>query len=406
MALGINRLKALAVSRLKEPGMHADGGGLYLQITEGGGRSWIFRYRMGGRKTPRDMGLGSEATLTLAEAREKARECRKLILDGIDPIEHRREQRAKQGRARAAQTPFKEIAEAYIAAQEPSWKSPKQAKIWRATLTAYAYAHLGSLPASAIGTDEVLKVLEPIWYKKPETGKRVRGRVEAILDYAKVRGLRTGENPARWKGTLDKLLPPWSRIRPVKHHPALPYGELPAFMAELREREGVAAYALQFTILTVLRTSEIRWAVPGEFNSSRTIWTIPKERMKGSNRDHKVPLSDPAQAIVKKTLKLGGRYVFPGPEDKKALSENAMLAVLDRMGRGDITVHGFRSAFRDWASEETDYPREVVEMCMAHAISDKVEAAYRRGDLFKKRAELMDEWAAFCWGVRCEQEAF
>lgn len=388
----------MAVSRLKKPGMHADGGGLYLQITEGGGRSWIFRYRMGGRKTPRDMGLGSEATLSLAEAREKARECRKLVLDGIDPIEHRREQRAKHGIAQASRRPFRELAEAYISAQEPSWAGPKQGKLWRNTLNAYAYPHIGDLPASAIGTDEVLKVLEPIWYEMPETGKRVRGRMEAILDYAAVRGLRTGENPARWKGVLDKLLPPWSRVRPVEHHPALPYPDLPAFMAKLRAREGVAAYALQFTILTVLRSSEIRWAVSSEFNSSRTIWTIPKQRMKGRKKEHTVPLSDPAQAIIKKMLKLDGAYVFPGPEEGKPLSENAMLALLERMGRGDITVHGFRSTFRDWAAEETDYPREVVEMSMAHAIGDKVEAAYRRGDLFKKRRNLMNDWADYCLG--------
>lgn len=401
MALGINRLTALGVSRLKAPGLYADGGNLYLQISESGARSWIFRYRFGGRKTPRDMGLGSESTLTLADARERARDCRKLLLDGLDPIDHRREERVRQGLARASQKPFKEVAEAYITAQEPSWKKPKQAKLWRATLSQYAYPHIGAYPVQKIDVDLVLKVLEPIWYAKPETGKRVRGRIEAILDYAKVRKLREGENPARWFGVLDKLLPPVSRVRAVRHHPALPYEETPSFMAKLARREEIAAQALRFTILTAVRTEETRKATASEFNSDCSVWTIPAVRMKGpkdqKNRtDHKVPLSKPAQAIVRQMLALKGDYLFPSPKPKKPLSENALLAVLERMGQDTITVHGFRSTFKDWTAEETDYAPEISEKCLAHTIPNKVERAYRRGDLFKKRTQLMADWAKFC----------
>lgn len=402
MALGINRLTTVGVARLKEPGLYADGGNLYLQISPSGSRSWIFRYRLGGRKTPRDMGLGSAATLTLAEAREKARECRKLLLDGIDPIDHRKEERVRQGLARAAQKPFKEVAEAYITAQEPTWKKAKQAKLWRSTLQRYAYPHVGDMPVQHIDVDQVMKVLEPIWYKKPETAKRVRGRMESILDYAKVRKLRDGENPARWFGVLDKLLPPVSRVRAVRHHPALSYEEAPSFMAKLVQREEIAALALQFTILTVVRTEETRRATASEFNSDCTVWTIPAGRMKGrkdekNRKEHKVPLSKPAQAIVKRMLKLKGDYLFPSPKPKKPLSENALLAVLERMGHDNITVHGFRSTFKDWASEETDHAPEVSEKCLAHTISSKVERAYRRGDLFKKRAQLMSDWAEHCY---------
>jgi integrase len=399
MARTIHRLTPLTVQRLKEPGLYADGGGLYLQVRAADVRSWIFRYRMNGRKTPRDLGLGSLQDVGLADARQKAADARRLILDGKDPIETRRVA-ATQAAAEAAKSmTFEACAKRYIADMTPGWRNEKHAAQWTATLDAYAYPVLGKLPVSAIEVAHVMQVLEPIWKTKPETASRVRGRVEAILGWATVRGYRRGDNPAQWRDRLVNLLPSPKKVRAVEHHAALPYAELGAFMATLRQQEGTAARALEFVILTASRTSEAigaTWREIGDLKAAA--WTVPKDRIK-AGREHRVPLSPAAIAILREQQKIGhapDAFVFPGGKRGRALSTNAMLALLKRMGRTDITPHGFRSTFRDWAAEKTNYPREVAEMALAHAVSDKVEAAYRRGDLFEKRRQLMSDWAAFC----------
>ena len=369
--------------------------GLYLQIAAAGSKSWIFRYRMNGRKTPRDMGLGPVHTVTLAEAREKAREARKLILEGADPIEAKRARKQAQALEAASAMVFKDCAKKYIAAHKAGWRNAKHANQWTSTLETYAYPVFGSLPVASIDTALVMKVLEPIWKEKTETASRVRGRIEAILDWATARAFRIGENPARWRGHLDKLFPARSKVQKVKHHKALSYKEIGGFMEKLREQEGFAARALEWLILTASRTSETIGATWDEIDFEGEIWTIPAERIKGG-KEHRVPLSSEALKIAKEMCKLkDGDYVFQGGKRGKPLSTNALLVLLKRMGRQDLTIHGFRSTFRDWAAEQTNYPREVAEMALAHTIEDKVEAAYRRGDLFDKRKRLMAEWAKY-----------
>lgn len=390
-----NKLTALKVQNERSPGRYADGGGLYLQVAIGGTKAWLFRFMRDGQA--RQMGLGPIDIVPLSDAREKARNCRRQILEGFDPIDTRRSTRL-QARAEAAKgVTFKECAERYIAAHEAGWKSQKHSAQWLATLTAYAFPIIGSLSVSAVDVGLVLKVLEPLWSTKTETASRVRGRIEAILDWASARGFRQGENPARWKGHLDKLLPARSKVARVQHHAALPFGEMPSFASDLRERPGLSARALEFTILTAVRTGEVIGARWSEFDLAGKIWTIPQERMKGE-REHKVPLSDRAIAILKALpheLAAGG-YVFMGDRPGKPLSNMAMLKQIERMGRGNLTTHGFRSTFRDWAAETTNFPNHVVEMALAHTVGDKVEAAYRRGDLFEKRRRLMAEWAKYC----------
>jgi integrase len=391
----VGRLTALKVEKAKQAGMYADGDGLYLQVTEGGA-SWIYRYMLAGR--PREMGLGPLALFGLQEARAKALDARRLRHEGIDPIEARKAARLRARLDAAKAMTFKECADAYINAHRAGWRNAKHAAQWGATLATYAEPIIGALPVQTIDTALVLKVLEPIWTAKPETASRVRGRIESILDWARVRDYRTGENPARWRGHLDKLLPARSKVRKVEHHAALPYAELPAFLVALREQEGIAARALEFTILTAARTNETIGAPCSEFDHLDKIWTIPAERMKAV-KEHRVPLSARALAVLRdaESARTGGTdYVFPGGKVGKPLSNMAMTEVLRRMGRGDITVHGFRSTFRDWAAECTNFPSEVVEMALAHAVGDKVEAAYRRGDLFEKRRRVMNAWAEFC----------
>lgn len=393
------RLTALAVSRAKTKGLYADGNGLYLQVSAVGTKSWVFRYRMHGRKTPRDMGLGSLADVGLADAREKARDARKLITAGIDPIDAKRASRAAVALERANVATFEDAAKAYIEAHSHAWRNPKHRDQWPNTLRDYAYLVMGKLPVARIEVGHVLKVLEPIWTKKPETASRVRGRIEAVLDWAKARGYRTGENPARWRGHLENLLPRRAKVRKVEHHPALPYAEIGAFMADLRKQDGVAALALEFLILTAARTSEVSGARWSEIDLDKAVWTVHADRIK-AGREHRVPLSAPALAILKKLHKTrDGEFVFPGGRKGKPLSANALLALLKRMDRTDVTAHGFRSTFRDWCAEQTNYPRDVAEAALAHAVGDKVEAAYRRGDLFEKRALLMRDWAAYCGTV-------
>jgi integrase len=394
MARTVGKLTALKVSRDLKPGMYADGAGLYLQVTGAGAKSWIFRYSLHGKA--REMGVGSLSAVSLANARIKAAECRRLRQDGIDPIEARKTRREQAALDAAKTLTFKEAAESYIASHEAGWRNAKHSSQWTNTLATYAEPVLGKLSIQAIDTNVVLKALQPIWKTKPETASRVRGRIEAILDWAKVRGLRQGENPARWRGHLDHLLPAKAKVRRVKHHAALPYAELPDFITQLRAQEGGAARALEFTILTASRTGETIGAAWDEVNTHDKVWTVPVDRMK-AGKEHRVPLSSRALAIVRDHDDVRSSvYVFPGGKPGKPLSNMAMTEVLRRMGRGDITVHGFRSTFRDWAAERTNFPNEVVEMALAHTIGDKTEAAYRRGDLFEKRRRLMADWATYC----------
>jgi integrase len=407
----IGKLNALNVAREKRPGLYGDGGGLYLQVGERGTKSWVFRYWVALRdpttgeliRDPttkkvkgkgREMGLGSLITVSLAEARDRALECRKFREKGIDPIEARAAAKRNAALAQARSLKFKEAAETYIAAHRVAWKNDKHAAQWPATLIRYAYPVIGNLPLQMIDTSLVMKVIEPIWSEKPETANRLRGRIESVLDWATVRGYRDGENPARWRGHLDQLLPARSKVRKTKHHSALPYAELAAFLVKLREQDGVAARALEFTILTAARTSETIGGKRGEIDEKNKVWTVPAERMK-AGKEHRVPLSEPALQIFAGGDK-SGDFLFPGRGDGEPLSNMAMLTVLRRMGRGDLTVHGFRSTFRDWAAEQTKFSNELIEMALAHSIGDKVEAAYRRGDLFEKRKKLMDAWAEYC----------
>jgi integrase len=413
--LAIAKLKALNVAREKRPGSYGDGGGLYLQVAAGGAKSWIFRYWVAQRDAAtgalvrdsvtgkvkgrsREMGLGSFATVSLAEARDRALECRKLRAREIDPIEAREAARRAAALERAKFLKFKDAAEAYIAAHRVAWKNDKHAAQWPATLKTYAYPVIGDLPLHLIDTALVMKVIEPIWSTKPETASRLRGRIELVLDWATVRGYRQGDNPARWRGHLEQLLPARAKVRKVQHHSALPYAELPAFLEKLREQDGMAARALEFTVLTAARTSESTCARRAEIDAQNKLWTVPADRMK-ADKEHRVPLSDRALAISGSVNTTDGNkdnLVFPGRNLDQPLSNMAMLKVLERMGRSDLTVHGFRSTFRDWAAERTSFPNEVLEMALAHVVDDKTEAAYRRGDLFDKRRQLMDAWAEYC----------
>lgn len=390
----IEQLTALDVARANEKGTYRDGGGLCLYVSGATAKSWVFRYMLNGRA--REMGLGSLHALTLAEARTRASECRRLCSAGIDPIEARKAERQKARIEAARAITFKDAAERYIKAHEVGWRNAKHRMQWRNTLATYAEPIIGKLPVQAIDVGLVVKVLERIWATKPETAGRLRGRIEAILDWAAARGYRTGENPARWRGHLQNLLPNPARIRKVQHHAALPYVEIGAFMRTLRAQEGIAAVALQFLILTATRTSETIGARWSEIDFANGIWTIPGERMKTA-RAHRVPLSAPAIAILNRMRKIhNGQLVFPGRFGDQPLSNMCLLQLLKRMGRGHLTTHGFRSTFRDWAAELTNYPREVAEMALAHTVSDQVEAAYRRGDLFDKRRRLMEAWARYC----------
>ena len=397
----VNALTPLAVKNAK-PGRHADGGGLYLLVKESGARSWLYRATIAGKV--RDIGLGPAAgaeAVSLADARELARDKAKEAKSGAIPVSdlRRRTQDAKAAAqaAKVSQSSFKTVAEAYVSLHEDSWRNDKHRAQWRATLTTYAYPHFGDMAVAAIGTEHVLAALQPIWKAKPETAGRVRGRIENILDAAKVQGLRSGENPARWRGHLDHLLP--KRARHTRgHHAALPYAEVPAFMAALAGREAVAARALEFTILTAVRSGETLGATWAEVDLAAAVWTIPGARMK-AGKEHRVPLSPRAVAILNTIQPLNTRDrsdapLFPSTNGGP-LSGMAMAMLLRRMVSA-VTVHGFRSAFRDWAAESTAFAHEVCEMALAHVIGNKAEAAYRRGDLFDKRRRLMDDWAMYC----------
>jgi integrase len=387
------RLTAIEVEALKRRGLYPDGDGLYLRITSTGTKSWIYRYSVDGRL--RDMGLGPLASVSLAKARKLAAECRRQRSDGGDPIKTRKTERAAQKLALARTTSFKECAERLIAAHEAGWRNAKHRQQWRSTLGTYAYPVLGHLPVGAVDTGLVMEVLEAIWTRKPETAGRVRGRIEAVLNWAKANGLRSGENPAAWRGHLDQLLPARSKVRRVEHHPAIPYGELPAFMQELRARDGISARALEFTILTASRTGEAMGARWEEINLEQRMWMVAADRMK-SGREHRVPLARRAIAIIKEMTSIRQNdFVFPGWKLGRPLSNMALLMLLRDM-RSGLTVHGFRSTFKDWCAEATHVPNFVSEAALAHVVADKVESAYRRSDLFEKRRKLMEAWAAYC----------
>lgn len=358
MARTIEKLKALQVGREKRPGYYSDGAGLYLQISPAGSKSWIFRYRMKGhlsskgKPLAREMGLGSFADISLAEAREKARDARRQIADGLDPIGTKRAVGAAAGATLPQSLTFEQAATKYISSHRAGWKNPKHADQWESTLTNLAGPFIGAKSVREIDTALVLQVLEPIWLKTPETAGRVRGRIEIVLDWARVQGFREGENPARWRGHLDKLLPKKSKVRAVKHHAAMPFDDVPIFVQRLRKHEGVGALALEFTILTAGRTNETVGAYPSEIDEVQRAWTIPGERMK-AGREHRVPLCDRAMEIIRILHPLheaGAKFLFPAPGGDRQLSNAAMAAVLDRMNITNATVHGFRSSFRDWAS--------------------------------------------------------
>lgn len=390
------RLSAKRVALAAKPGMYADGHGLYLRVGPTGAKSWVFRYRNNGAR--HDLGLGPYHLVSLAEARKRATEQRRLLrIDGHDPLLTRRSGRDKARLAAARAITFKACAEAYMAAHQAGWRNPKHRAQWTATLNKYVYPHLGDLPVQVIGVGLVMKALEPIWAEKPETASRVRGRIESVLDWATARGYREGENPARWRGHLQNLLPPRSKVRRVEHYAALPYAEIGAFMAGLRQQKGVAARALEFAILTAARTGEVIGARWDEIDIAGRLWTVPGERMK-AGREHRVPLSERAVEVIndmKKQREHAEEHVFRGARGG-ALSNMALLMVLRRVGYASLTTHGFRSTFRDWAAERSEFPAEVAEMALAHVVGDKVEAAYRRGDLFEKRRQIMEAWAQFC----------
>ncbi|MFI3157106.1 MAG: integrase arm-type DNA-binding domain-containing protein [Methylococcaceae bacterium] len=387
-----NKLTARTVQTKKAPGYYSDGGNLYLRITKSLSKTWAFYYKKDGKRV--EMGLGSVDVMTLEQARDKAAELRKQLSTGIDPLGERQRQASEDKAQRAKFMTFQQCADAYISAHRAGWKNPKHIQQWQNTLSQYAFPVFGDLDVKAIDTGLITKCLEPIWLTKNETAGRVRGRIESILDWATVRGYREGVNPARWRGHLDKLLAKQSKVQKTEHHKALPYFEINGFIEQLHRQDGIAAKCLEFTILTAARTGETIGATWDEIDLDTKTWTIPAVRMK-AEREHRVPLSAHALTILNDmaVMRLND-YVFPGT--KKGLSNMAMLAVLKRMDRADITVHGFRSTFRDWAAESTAYPGEAVEMALAHAIKNLTEAAYRRGDLLEKRSRLMEEWARFC----------
>ena len=383
MARKINRLNARAAATITEHGRHADGGGLYLSISPNGGRRWVFLYRWHGK--PTEIGLGSARDVTLARARELAAQARARLAESINP---------KDARRPLGGSTFGECADRLIEAMRPSWRNSKHAAQWEMTLRSYA-GPLRRLPVDTITTEDVLSVLKPLWIEKPETASRLRGRIERVLDAAKAQGLRTGENPARWRGHLDQLLPKRQRLT-RGHHAAMNYAEVPTFMGDLRARQATAALALEFTVLTAARSGEVLRARWEEFDLDRAVWTIPANRMK-AGREHRVPLSKRALKIVQAMDEdHGNDFVFGGQKTGKPLSVMALEMVLRRMKVDGVTVHGFRSAFRDWAAECTNFSNEVCEAALAHVIKNKAEAAYRRGDLFDKRRKLMEAWAVYC----------
>ena len=398
MALTTKRLTALEVAKATKPGMYFDGEGLYLQVTGPQSRSWIYRFTLRGKA--RWLGLGSADGVSLADARARRDEARSQITNGIDPVEARKSDKAQGRLAEAKSITFKEAAEKYITDHAATWRNEKHQKQWRATLETYVYPTIGALPAGFIMGSHIVNILRPIWFQKQETARRVRGRVEAILDYAADPDDSVYRNPAALTAQLRKRLPKLPSSSQRRNYPALPYTEIPAFMAELRKREGYAARALEFTILTAARTSEALSCQWDEIDLDAAEWKVPAARMK-SQREHRVPLSVAAVDIVTQMKAVRqGKFVFPGQKAGRRLSEMSMLVLLRRMNFAGATVHGFRSSFRTWTAEQTAFPREVAESALAHVIEDETERAYQRGTLFDKRRRLMNEWADFCTAAR------
>lgn len=410
MARLMNKLSAREVEKKTAPGLYGDGGGLTLQITKAGVKSWLFRYMVDGKA--RAMGLGPTHTITLAKARQKAAEAREKLIDGIDPLDDKARRKDAERLAKARHMTFDQCASAYIEAHRPSWKNAKHADQWTNTLATYVSPIIGSLPVADVDTALIVKVLTQregkgatFWESKSETASRVRGRIESVLGWATTSGLRAGDNPARWKGHLDNLLATISKAQRTENHPSLAWDRVGAFVGALRQRDGVAAKAVEFAILTATRSGEVRGARWSEVDLNAKVWTIPAQRMK-AKREHEVPLSDAAVKLLKDLPRFDGSdLVFPGTKGQP-LSDMSLTAVIRRMNGASpvwtdkegktITVHGFRSTFRMWAAESTNYPREVAEHALAHQLPDMVERAYQRGTMFKKRAALMNEWAAFC----------
>jgi integrase len=411
--MAIEKLTARKVDAIKAPGRYSDGGGLWLQVTNGAGnkptKSWVFQYVSptkprkikikNGKEVEvgqvRQLGLGALHTVSLAEARDLAATYRKQVAKGIDPLDLKEAKRQAKRSDEVALITFKSCAEKYIAAHRSSWKNTKHREQWASTLKTYAFPFIGDLSVARIDTPLVLQCIEPLWSTKTETASRLRGRIESVLDWAKVSGYREGENPARWKGHLDHRLPKPSKTTRRKHLPALPYADLVPFLTELKAHKGISPRALETTILTALRTSEVINATWDEIDLSAKVWTVPAERMKG-NREHRVPLSDRVLAILKALPRERGHpFVFLGGKSGQPLSNMAMLELLKELRPG-LTVHGFRSTFRTWASEQTNYPYEVCEVVLAHAVGSAASQAYQRGDLFEKRRRLMVDWAKYC----------
>lgn len=387
MTKGIHKLTHTKVKSISKKGRHSDGGGLYLNVAKGGSKSWIVLYTFRGQR--REKGLGSFRDVSLADARDMAAIARKKVLNGQDPIE---------ARTKSEEPNFHDCAIEYLAAKNSGWKHPKHRQQWRMTLIRYAEP-LHALRVSDITNEDVLLVLEPIWMEKSETASRLRGRIEAVLDYAKVKGWRSGENPAAWRGNLKSLLPDLKRSQRVVHFPAMPFSQIADFMIDLRLRTGLAAKLLEFTILTASRSSEARCATWSEIDLEAKTWRVPAHRMK-AGREHVVPLSSRAHEILLELQKFKvGDFVFPNLRTGNSLSDSATRALLHRMKCEDITTHGFRSTFRDWAGDCTNAQREVIEACLAHGIKNSAEAAYRRSSALQKRRKVMEDWAQYCEGV-------
>lgn len=374
----LNRLTDRTVQTLAKPGRHADGAGLYLHVDPSGAKRWVFVFQWRGKR--KEMGLGPLEMIRLRDARAAKDEARKLVFAGKNPIEQRR-------RGKSEAPTFGELADQVVAGL--SLKSPKHRDQWKMTLTEYA-SGLRGLPVDQIDTADVLETLKPIWAEVPETASRLRGRIERVLDAAKARGWRTGDNPARWRGHLALLIPKQKTAR--RHFAALPYADVGAFMAKLRRREGSGAKGLEFTILTAARTGETRGATWAEIDLVAKLWTVPASRMKGG-REHRVPLNEPALAVLE-SVKRDSGFIFPGSDPAKPMSNMTMDKVLRNMGL-DVTVHGFRSSFKDWAEDCTNFPNGVIEAALAHLVGDQTERAYRRGDALEKRRKLMEAWANY-----------
>ncbi len=388
----------LSPQRVKNapPGKYEDGAGLRLVVSKSGAKKWVLRYTLKGNR--REMGLGSYPDVSLAMARQLASEQRKLAITGIDPIAERRS-------AEIIIPSFTSCAARYIRAHRQGWKNKKHGRQWVSTLKTYARPIIGDVGVDAIKTEEIIKILSPIWSSKTETAKRLQGRIENILDYAAAHRYRESTNPARWRGHLDKLLARPSRVKKVQHHPAMPYDQLPDFFSQLSKNESVSAKALLFLLLTATRTSEVLKAEWSEIDKKKAVWTIPAARMKSGN-EHRIPLSTQAVALLNNLVTVKDNpHLFPGAKQGKPLSNMALLQIMRGMGygvkgaNGNYVPHGFRSSFRDWTGEVTSYPRDVAEMALAHVIENKVEAAYRRGDLFEKRRKMMQEWASYVYNT-------